>query len=640
MKRSLKSQTLRACVLGSVLGSMTAVNADVLLSDWTDEDHFYYYLSHMPDFDQRRCDDMEPSIEGLENDGLNHCVPSATTNVLKYIAQHGFPHIEPGPTSWASGFSYNAAGEFIEELGDDMDTNPWSGTNYEDYYAEIVNRLECEFVVKLYIADDGYSPDFKGLARSAINGHLILVRYGYYNDNGMAGEYHKVSRSGGHMTTFMQAWGWEGTEIMTVRDPATGGNDCYTQSDYTARSWQVEERLVEVDGDRRMQCFLYEDGDYSGSNRYLDGYISIIPNRFYSWGEYDNGMRVIAPIDDLFGHQVRPIIEAPEEWVIRDYLPDPRSLRSLAVLEKANQHLVVELGPDTTSMPTNMISERLLNPHIICWGNQGSLWAADSGQLKVMRRKAETGEWALHTAYDLQSPVDSMVSDPVNGGMYTLHATTRHLMYWPNPDSDDQPRYIGVPPEPKFQPGADLHLNPATGELFIWSAEMKSLWALEFVPGQNDMVATEQLIPDMETITDVKIDELGRLLAARNGKLVAHKRADQGAWTVDESHRFNGLALGDGAARFTMLRSSTNVNGDMDADEMDNQPDTPQNGMASNEVLDCNADLNFDRNVDINDLLTLLSRWGGQGGLGDIVHDRQVDVMDLLALIEAWGACE
>ena len=73
---------------------------------------------------------------------------------------------------------------------------------------------------------------------------------------------------------------------------------------------------------------------------------------------------------------------------------------------------------------------------------------------------------------------------------------------------------------------------------------------------------------------------------------------------------------------------------------MDNQPDVPQNGVATNEVVDCNADLDFDRDVDITDLLALLSRWGGQGGLGDIDNDGKIDVMDLLELIEAWGVCD
>ena len=640
MKYLPASTALKACLVGALLGSATASNADVLLSDWTDEDHFYYYLSHMPDFDQKRCDDMEPGIEGLENDGRNHCVPTATTNVLKYIAQHGFPHIDPGPTSWQSGFSYNTAGEFIEELGDDMDTDPWSGTGYDDYYAEIVNRLQCEFVVKLYIADDDYSPDFKGLARSAINGHLILVRYGYYGDQGMEGSYHKLNRTGGHMTTFMQAWGWEGTEIMTVRDPGTGGDDCYTQSDYAARSWQVEERPVEINGEQRTQCYLYEDGDYTGSNRYLDGYISIIPNRFYSWGEYDNGLRIMAPIDALFGHQVNPYIEVPEHWNIRDYLPDPRSLRSLALLERDNQYVLTELGPDATTIPNTMISQRLINPHLARWGSNGNLWVVDSGQLKVLRRVQGQNDWALSAVHDLQAPASAMAADPINGGVYTMHPTSQKMMYWPDPQSDQEPRYFGVPPEMNFMPGDELSMNPATGELFIWSAATDSLWALEFVAGQNDMVATKQLIPDMETITDVKIDDLGRLLAARNGKIVTYKRGDQGTWHHDSDHRFNGLALGENSSMFTMLHSSTNVHGDLPSSEMDNEPDEAEGGTASNEVADCNADLDFDRDVDINDLLTLLSSWGNQGGLGDIVQNDRVDVMDLLALIEAWGSCD
>ena len=89
-------KTLAACALGTLIGTGSASMGEVMLANWTDEDHFYYYLKHMPDFDQKRCEDQEPDIKGLGNDGRNHCVPTATTNVFSYIASHGFPHIDPG----------------------------------------------------------------------------------------------------------------------------------------------------------------------------------------------------------------------------------------------------------------------------------------------------------------------------------------------------------------------------------------------------------------------------------------------------------------------------------------------------------------------------------------------------------------
>lgn len=630
---------LRACLLGTILGSATASNADVLLSDWTDQDHFYYYLNHMPDFDQKRCEDLEPSIEGLGNDGNNHCVPTATTNVLKYIAQHGFPHIDPGPASWDFDSSYNPTGVFIEALGNDMDTDPWGGTSYDDYYAEIVNRLQCEFVVKLYVAEDEYSPNFKGLARSATNGHLILVRYGYYSDQGMEDGYKKISRSGGHMTTFMQAWGWEGTEIMTVRDPATGGDDCYSQSNYAGRSWHVEDQPVQVNGSQRTQSYLYEDGDYSGSNRYLDGYISIIPNRFYSWGEFDNGIRITAPTDVIFGHGVNPLIEAPTSWTVRDFILDPRGLGSLALIEHNEQRVLAELGPDDTMIPLNMVSEQLKNPRFACLVG-GTMCSIDEGQMKWFKRVANTDTWNMSGATEVQSPPAAMVADGSRNGAFTIHPSTRTITYWPNPRAGDSPRDFDMPNEAAFEGDVILRVNPSTNELLAWSTARRDLWSFSWDEHDQVMSSKQQLLPDMETITHIDVDDLGRLLVARSGKISAYTRGEQGAWLHDSVHCFNGLELGANKTTFTMLRSSTNVRGELDATELDNMPDTPGEGAASNEVADCNADLNFDRDVDINDLLTLLSKWGGSGGLGDIVHDNSINVMDLLALIEAWGSCD
>ena len=582
---------------------------------------------------------MEPSIEGLGNDGKNHCVPTATTNVLKYIAQHGFPHIDPGPASWDFDSSYNPTGVFIEELGNDMDTDPWSGTSYDDYYAEIVNRLQCEFVVKLYVAKDEYSPNFKGLARSATNGHLILVRYGYYSDQGMEDGYKKMTRSGGHMTTFMQAWGWEGTEIMTVRDPATGGDDCYSQSDYSGRSWQVEDQPVQVNGSQRTQSYLYEDGDYSGSNRYLDGYISIIPNRFYSWGEFDNGIRITAPTDVIFGNGVNPLIEAPSNWTVRDFILDPRGLGSLALIEHNEQRVLAELGPDDTTIPLNMVSDQLKNPRFAGLVG-GTLCSIDEGQMKWFKRVANTGTWNMNGALEVQSPPAAMVTDGSRNGAFTIHPSAHTITYWPCPLTGDNPREFDMPNEAAFEGDVILSVNPSTNELLAWSEGRRDLWSFSWDEHDRVMSSKQQLLPDMETITHIDVDDLGRLLVARGGKLSAYKRGEQGTWMHDSVHCFNGLELGANKTTFTMIRSSTNVHSELDAAELDNMPDTPGEGTASNEVVDCNADLDFDRDVDINDLLTLLSKWGGTGGLGDIVHDNSINVMDLLALIEAWGSCD
>ena len=51
----------------------------------------------------------------------------------------------------------------------------------------------------------------------------------------------------------------------------------------------------------------------------------------------------------------------------------------------------------------------------------------------------------------------------------------------------------------------------------------------------------------------------------------------------------------------------------------------------------CPADLTGDGQVDVVDLVTLITAWDGPGG--DINGDGTTDVTDLVALIVAWGPC-
>jgi hypothetical protein len=53
----------------------------------------------------------------------------------------------------------------------------------------------------------------------------------------------------------------------------------------------------------------------------------------------------------------------------------------------------------------------------------------------------------------------------------------------------------------------------------------------------------------------------------------------------------------------------------------------------------CPADIVVDEDVNITDLLFVLSEWGDIGGVADINDDNIVDVLDLLSVISFWGAC-
>ncbi|MDG2292400.1 MAG: S8 family serine peptidase, partial [Phycisphaerales bacterium] len=54
--------------------------------------------------------------------------------------------------------------------------------------------------------------------------------------------------------------------------------------------------------------------------------------------------------------------------------------------------------------------------------------------------------------------------------------------------------------------------------------------------------------------------------------------------------------------------------------------------------IECPADITGDGTVDVQDLLVVLSDWGGSGS-ADITGDGIVDVMDLLGVVAEWGSC-
>ena len=53
----------------------------------------------------------------------------------------------------------------------------------------------------------------------------------------------------------------------------------------------------------------------------------------------------------------------------------------------------------------------------------------------------------------------------------------------------------------------------------------------------------------------------------------------------------------------------------------------------------CNADLNEDGIVTVNDLLIVIAQWNTEGPLGDVDGDGVVNVQDLLLVIQAWNTC-
>ena len=53
----------------------------------------------------------------------------------------------------------------------------------------------------------------------------------------------------------------------------------------------------------------------------------------------------------------------------------------------------------------------------------------------------------------------------------------------------------------------------------------------------------------------------------------------------------------------------------------------------------CPGDANNNGVVDIDDLVTVITNWGGAGGPGDVNGSGTVDIDDLVVVITKWGGC-
>ena len=43
---------------------------------------------------------LASGVNGLANDGVDHCVPTSALNRMADLAEHGYPAVPPGPGPW------------------------------------------------------------------------------------------------------------------------------------------------------------------------------------------------------------------------------------------------------------------------------------------------------------------------------------------------------------------------------------------------------------------------------------------------------------------------------------------------------------------------------------------------------------
>jgi hypothetical protein len=167
----MKTASRVGMTLAAVLCASAA--ADEFKNEYVDDNEFELIIRHMPDLDQNRA--------GLGNDGPCHCVPTSTMNVLIYIANHGFPAVDPGPGFWDNPALYDLATAFIEVLssaafmitsfGEPPEDNT-CGSSSDGGYGGLKKWVEPHgnFVVGDQASGFVYTPNFTFIAKNMMAG--------------------------------------------------------------------------------------------------------------------------------------------------------------------------------------------------------------------------------------------------------------------------------------------------------------------------------------------------------------------------------------------------------------------------------------------------------------------------------------
>jgi hypothetical protein len=272
-----------------------------------DGEHFFFFMNGVPDLDQKRAASLDNTIKALPNDGNMYCVPTSAVNWMAYIANHGYPNLDPGPGNWNVSppqflNEYNTITGNIALMGFLMGTDPVNGTgsgeNAMQFWLDAA--APGQFMTVNVYANGTFSPRARDASLMAIFGGLVNVGMGWYTN---ADQNKAHVRKGGHAVTLVA-----GNNVtdnfggMGFNDPArTTDDNKLTQSPFTESNTAYE-------GQKQYYC--YEDANgfpagcvkriqdrlsYTGSG-YMDGYVAIIPKYGLSYTPSLDELILLTPI--------------------------------------------------------------------------------------------------------------------------------------------------------------------------------------------------------------------------------------------------------------------------------------------------------------------------------------------------------
>jgi len=616
-----------------------------------DGELYFYRVTNLPDFDQvrRTVNYGNANLVGLPGNGKMYCVPTATLNVLAYIANHGFPEVTPGFGFWDSytTANYNKIGNVLKDLGNRMYTDPGDGTQKIWWYASLLGKPfimaypyaglvpYSKFTVSAYFKDDSYVPRLSKITKSAIlNNGLVALMHGWYKSTGGLPDRPAFIRDGGHCLTLQAAYGiLNSPDIVYLRDPGSE-IEASPDSQSTFASNRYFADGVEVCLGYNLFCSpytmtaLYPDPP-DNDNRFLDGAILISTKGAYTLSDDLNLILFIKGFQlkgtnppDVQSFPIRQAAGGIKDIVMT---PDMDGFTYIA----DNQVLNYE---PLTGTVVPVTPDGFFSPSKLTYSRKRYLYVLDGEELVQINTDLDVPQEI--TRITPTSPADIIAFDDAADQVILLSTLNRNFVRYPW-HLEDRPEPVTIPEEVSFAGQVALAVNPSDATIWIMSSEVNTLYRITQIGGE--LLVEPFTHPELNSPQSFDFDDAGNIFVSMNGLISEFTINESGQLELVTDSPFAGQPAG---SILKMTHSRTNYDEAVHGgpEWRDVFPESAAPG-----IPDCPADIapeGGDGIVNREDLrLVIRHWWKGWGAPADINDDGRVNRKDLFAVIKGWGRC-
>jgi len=654
-----------AIVLGAL--PIQSAQCDIIVAEWTDDEHFSYQVQYMPDLDQKRGE--------LADDGSVHCVPTSTMNMFAYAAEWGFEDLPPGPGVYQGEITHVLMSFYIGSLGQFMGTGPApSGTGVNGWLTGSAEWIEdYPFIRTADYRSGDYCPTLSTAAHAAACGSLVSVCYGRFLFNPSGMPVVADDPESGHCVTMMRCFsdGPDSLELW-VRDPADSGDSLFVQSPWSYRIYDpVENMFIQHDWDGNglytpHEVTVLEYNPKAEKMAIFYKVYQLTPEFGYSFDTVQLAFNGVAGFD--FTNGLPPQQFSPEAGTLLLGAVLHPNLHSFIFLQQGSPNDPAELvlADRATGVARPMFESFGIN--MLTMGRNRDIYLYALGDvLRVDIDNPTTAaaggqsQWFVVDSFSWGETAQSIGYNDRTDEVYVLSTTARKLLVAPQSlGSEVEPVFeYAVPTLVPSAPQASMAFSADYKNVFVCIPSTHQIFQLEIVnPGPSgSIVATPIALPGTPDAESIDVDDRGHLLVTEmiddeDAKVFEYEAVAGGSWERVKNSRYANLVV---KRNFRMARSRSNFDPDINTADENVIPaeELPDLGHS---VYDCPGDFvtnaTFqpppDGQVDGADLAFLLGEWGpNPGSPADIVTsatfahppDGFVDGADLGVLLTNWGEC-